>query len=97
MDIGRTDGISGPGRIDGFQPVSKPAAPGGAAGTGPVDRVELSISSQIISEALSLPAVRSERIDEVRQLLASGQLDTDARLEGALERFLAENRDLLGG
>ncbi len=93
MDIGRTDGIGGPGRIEGPQRASKPA-PSPTPPADPADRVEVSASSQLISEALSLPPVRAERIDEVRHLLASGQLDTDARLEGALDRFLEENRGL---
>ncbi len=97
MDIGSTGGVGGAGRIEGLGRISKPASSSPAAGTGGADRVELSGASHLISEALSLPSVRAERIDEVRQLMASGELDSDARLEGALDRFLAENRDLLEG
>ena len=97
MDIGRTEGAGGAGRIEGPQRSSKPAPSAATPGSARVDRAELSASSQLISEAIGLPSVRSERIDEVRQLLASGQLDTDARLEGALDGFLRENPDVLQG
>jgi hypothetical protein len=97
MDIGRTEGVGGAGRIEGLGRVSKPASSTPASAAGGADRVELSGASQLIGEALSLPSVRTERIDEVRQLMASGELDSDARLEGALDRFLAENRDLIQG
>lgn len=97
MDIGRTEGVGGTGRIEGPQRMSKPPASSPTPGAGPADRADLSAQSQLISEALGLPAVRAERIDEVRRLLASGELDSDARLEGAIDRFLAENRDLLEG
>jgi hypothetical protein len=97
MDIGRTEGIGGSGRIEGPQCSSKPAPSSATPGSARTDRAEFSASSQLISEALGLPSVRSERIDEVRQLLASGQLDSDARLEGALDAFLREQRDVLPG
>lgn len=95
MDVGSTEGVGGSGRIEGPQRISKPAPSSPTPGAGPVDRVDLSQQSQLISEALGLPSVRAERIDEVRQLLASGELDSDSRLEGAMDRFLSENRDLL--
>ena len=95
MNIGRTEGVGGTGPIEGPQRISKPAWPSSTPGAAPVDRVDLSQQSQLISEALGLPPMRAERIDEVRQLLASGELDSEARLEGALDRFLSENRDLL--
>ncbi len=93
MDIGRTEGVGGPGRIDGTPRIPKPAP--SAPGPAPADRVELSRSSRLVSEALGLPPLRQERIEEVRRLLASGELGSDARLQGAVDRFLDENPDLL--
>ena len=92
MDIGRTEGVGGPGPIQGPK---KPAPITPPREIASADRVEISERAQLISEALSLPQVRSERIDEVRKLIESGRFDTDARLQGALDRFLEENRDLL--
>ena len=95
MDIGRTEGVGGPGRIDGPQRISKPD-PAAYASPSPADRVEISPQAKLVSEALSLPSVRTERVEEIRRLIQSGLYETDARLEGALQKFLEENRDLLG-
>lgn len=94
MDIGRTEGVGGPGRIEGLHPLSK-VRPPVPASPPPADRVEISEEARLVSEALCLPAVRSERVEEIRHLIRSGRFETDARLEGALQRFLEENRDVL--
>ncbi len=95
MDIGRTEGVGGPGRIEGPQKNQRitPSAP---ASSSPADRVEITDQARLVSEALALPEVRAERVAEVRKLIQSGRFETDARLEGALQKFLEENRDLLG-
>ena len=97
MDVGSTSGVGGAGRVDGPQHVGpvKPSAtsvPSAAA-----DKVQLSPQAKIASDALALPAVRAERVDEIKKLIESGRFDTDARLESALDGFLAENPDLLEG
>jgi len=94
MDIGRTEGVGGPGGVGETRPVSKviPPVPSSLL---PTDRVEISETARLISEALSLPAVRAERVEEVRRLIQSGRFETEARLEGALRKFLEENRDVL--
>jgi len=94
MDIGRTDGVGGAGRIEGPQRPHKIMPPAYTQKTGPTDRVDISAQAHLVSEALSLPASRTERIEEVRQLIESGRFDTPERLEGALTRFLEENPDL---
>lgn len=94
MDIGRTEGVGGPGRIGGPQKPSH-VTPPPTSTPHRADRVEISESAQLIFEALSLPPTRSERIDEVRRLIAEGRFDTEERLQGAIDQFLKENRDLL--
>lgn len=94
MDIGNTRGVGGPDRIEGPRGPSRIPPPQTPSAT-PADKVDISDRAHLISEALSLPAVREERIDEIRALVESGRFDTDARLEGAIDRFLQENRDLL--
>jgi flagellar biosynthesis anti-sigma factor FlgM len=95
MDIGRTEGVGGPGRIEGSQRISK-ADSTAPASSSPADKVEISEQARLVSEALSLPPVRAERVEEIRKLIQSGLYETDARLEGALQKFLEENRDVLG-
>lgn len=95
MDVGRTEGVGGPGRIDGPKPVSRINPPAYTGATAPTDKVEISEAAHLISEALALPPVRTERIEEVRKLVESGKFDTDARLGGAIDNFIADNGDLL--
>ena len=65
VDIGNTESVGPIGRVDGPQrpkPVSRPEQ---LNPSGPVDRVEISSQAQMMSNALSLPEVRTERISEV--------------------------------
>jgi anti-sigma28 factor (negative regulator of flagellin synthesis) len=94
MNIGSTDGVGGPGRIDGPNKIAKTSPPAATSGTSSADKVDLSQKAGMISKALSLPGVRAERVAEVRKLIEAGRFDTDARLEGALDRFLIDNPDL---
>ena len=94
MDIGKTDGIGGPGRIDGPNKITRVTPPITPSGPSSADQVVLSQKAGMISKALSLPEVRAERVAEIKKLIESGRFDTDARLEGALDRFLVENSDL---
>lgn len=94
MNIGRTDGVGGPGRIDGPNKISRVTPPTTPSGSAFADKVDFSHKAAMISKILSLPEIRNERIAEVRKLIESGRFDTDTRLEGALKRFVAENSDL---
>ncbi len=94
MDIGRTEGIGGPGRIEGPQRTPR-VTPQGPPTAARADKVALSDHAKLVSEALSLPFVRAERVEEIKKLIESGRFETDERLEGALRKFLEENKDLL--
>jgi hypothetical protein len=89
MDIGRLDGVHGPGRIEGKRlhhvtPPQTPQAPEAAS------RAEVSQVGRLISETLSLPDVRMDKVVEFSRLLKSGIYMTDERLLGALEKFRQE-------
>ena len=94
MDIGRTEGVQGPGRIEGKR-VERVTPPQTSPTPAPVDRVEISQSGQLISEALALPAVRMDRVAELKKLVEAGTYQTDERLLGALMKFVQENPDVL--
>lgn len=94
MDIGRTDGVGGPGRIDGPNKISRITPPVTPSGASPADKVDLSQKASLVSKALGLPEARAERVAEIRKLIESGRFETDARLDGAIDRFLVENPDL---
>ncbi len=95
MDVGRTEGIGGAGRIEDPRKISRTSPTQGASSPPPADKVEISEGARLISEALTLPQVRADRIEEVKRLIDSGKFETDERLQGAIERFIQENRDLL--
>lgn len=91
MDIGKTDGIGGPGRIDGPNRISRISRASTPSRAASADKLDLSQKAGMISKAMSLPAVRAERVAEIKKLIESGRFETDIRLEWALNRFLTEN------
>jgi flagellar biosynthesis anti-sigma factor FlgM len=95
MDIRGMDGLSGPGRVDGVQRVNKIAKAYAAAGAKAADQVSISPEAGLIARALAIPEVRQDRIQEIQAQIKAGSYETDARLGGALDRFMAENPDLL--
>lgn len=96
MDIGRTEGVHGPGRVEGPKKIQKAQPPQLGGTPPPSDKVEISDGARLISEVTSLPPSRQEKIDEIRRLIESGQFDTETRLEGAIERLLRDHPELLG-
>ena len=54
------------------------------------DRVELSEHSRFLDLLRRLPDVRLDRISELREAIAAGEYDTDAKLDQALDRMLTE-------
>ena len=52
------------------------------------DRVELSDHARLLHQIRSLPEVRQELVDRVRQEIASGKYDSPQKLEAALQRLL---------
>ena len=93
MDVGRTEGSQGPERIQGPKRVSK-TSPSTSSSKAPTDSVEISDMARMVSEVLSLPQVRQEKIQQIRELIDSGEFDTPERLKGAIDHFLEENQDL---
>jgi anti-sigma28 factor (negative regulator of flagellin synthesis) len=91
MDIGKTDGIGGPGRIGGPNKIQRVTPSITPSGMKSADKVDLSQKAAMVSKAMSLPSVRTERVAEIKKLIESGRFETDNRLEWALNRFLTEN------
>lgn len=91
MEIGRTDGVHGPGRIQGprIDRIQPPAQPARSA-----DAVRLSESAHLVGQTMSLPDIRTERVTEFRRLIEAGIYQSDDRLIGAFEKFRQELRGL---
>ena len=93
MNIGRTDGVGGPGRIDGPNKIQRTSPPVTPSAAKSADKVQLSQKAALVSKAMSLPATRTERVTEIKKLIESGRFETETRLEWAINRFLIENYD----
>lgn len=64
-------------------------------GIGPrEDQVEISQIAHFLDRVSSLPDVRTEKVEAVRQALENGSYDVDGRLSEALDQFLEENLDV---
>jgi len=61
MDIGKTEGVQGPGRIEGKR-IERVSPPSTTPTPAPVDRVEISPTGHLIAEALAMPEVRLDRV-----------------------------------
>ena len=59
-------------------------------GTRAADTVEISDSARYLSELKKLPDVRSDKVQQARELIASGQFETPDRINGTVDRLLEE-------
>ena len=89
MDIGRTEGVHGPHRIEGkkAQPVGPPQV---QQPQDAVSRAEISQVGRLVSDAIALPDVRMDKVIEFSRLLKANIYMSDERLLGALEKFRQE-------
>jgi len=89
MDISRTEGVHGPSRIEGKRiHAANPAQVQPPQDTA--SRVEVSQVGRLVSEAISLPDVRMDKVTEFSRLIKAGIYMSDDRLIGALEKFRQE-------
>ena len=87
--------IYGPTHVHGPQHVNAPHAirqPAGVAPTRGAQAAELSISAEanFVSLAAQLPEMRMDRVQALREQIASGAYETNEKLDIALERLLDE-------
>jgi len=88
--------IHGPSHLHGAQSIQGPhkvrqasAAPTPEPLHG-ADQVDISAEADMVSRVHELPDVRTDRVAEIRQQLAAGAYETDAKLDVALGRLLDE-------
>ena len=88
--------INGPSHVHSAQPISTPhisrvdraETHGGFVAGG--DEVSISREADLVARTHDMPAIRQDRVSEIRAQLASGVYETDAKLDLALERLLDE-------
>lgn len=89
MEINRSEGLSGPGRVEG--PRLNPAGAQDLSFTPAAgDRVEISDMARLTSAVARVPDVRAEKIRNLREAIARGDYETDEKYQVAVERFLEE-------
>ena len=92
--MNKIQGVNGYG---GLQPVR----PQGESQAGPAraapqasneqDQVEISQIAQFMSKIASMPDIRSDKVESIRQAISNGTYDVDARLSEALDMLIQEN------
>jgi hypothetical protein len=60
------------------------------AGTAATDTVEISDSARYLGEIRKLPEIRESKVQQMRDLIASGLFETPERIDGTVDRLLAE-------
>jgi negative regulator of flagellin synthesis FlgM len=74
--------INAPHHLRNTPPAARPAS------SGQVDSVEISEAAQRASEMQSPDGIRWDRVESLRQQIAEGTYETDAKLDIALNRLL---------
>ena len=60
------------------------------AGKSKADTVEISDSARYLGEIKKLPDIRLDKVQQARELIAAGQYETTERIDGTVDRLLAE-------
>lgn len=87
--------IFGPAHVHGPQPISpnhgaQPSSPAAPASAAPQDELEISDVGRLLEQAQSLPEIRQDRVNSIREALANGTYDVNGKLDSAVERLLDE-------
>ncbi len=68
----------------------RPAASADMATRRQRDKVELSVTAQMLSKIADLPDVRTDLVNQVRRQIAAGTYETPEKLNSAIDALLAE-------
>ena len=89
--------VQGPGSLQRSVPIS-PVKTAGQSTAGaksqtpatskPTDAVEISSAGQLLDKLSKSPEVRAERLAQIKASIASGEYDSDEKLEAALMNLL---------
>jgi flagellar biosynthesis anti-sigma factor FlgM len=89
--------VQGPGSLQRSVPISPVKTAGQSAGAAnpqtpaaskPNDAVEISSAGQLLDKLSKSPEVRAERLAQIKASIASGDYDSDEKLEAALMSLL---------
>lgn len=60
------------------------------AGTSTTDTVEISDSARYLGEIKKLPPIREAKVQQMKDLISTGQFETPERINGTVDRLLQE-------
>jgi len=89
--------VQGPGSLQRSVPISPVETAGKSGGAAkpqtpasarPTDAVEISSAGQLLDKLSKSPEVRAERLAQIKASIASGDYDSDDKLEAALMSLL---------
>ena len=86
------NGYGGPAAIGSS--AARPSPAGGASpGAGEVkrDQVEISEAARALGQIASMPEIRFEKVQEIREALAEDRYDVEGKLGTAVDRLLEEH------
>jgi len=89
MVIQNTGGISGPDPIQPNRFAANRIRPTDTS-TPQTDRAEISDSARFMALLREVPPIRKEKVEMLRELIASGQFETPERIAGAVDNLLEE-------
>ena len=89
MEVHGPGGVSGPNRID-FHRVQPQRPPELDASKQVRDRAEISEEARLLNKLAEIPDVRADKVAELKELIASGRLETPERIAKTVERILEE-------
>ncbi|MBA4030600.1 MAG: hypothetical protein C0478_06875 [Planctomyces sp.] len=64
-----------------------------AAAVSPRDELHISTAGRMLDQLSQPPEIREQRLNTIREMIANGTYDTEAKLEAALEQMLNVWRD----
>ena len=90
MQVHGPSHLHGAQSIQGPQRVRQAAAAQNSEPLHGADQVDISAEADMVSRVHELPDVRTDRVAEIRQQIADGTYDTDAKFDVAIGRLLDE-------
>ena len=88
--------VYGPAHVHGPQSIGPPHGVRGAQppaqpeSSSINDSVEISDAARMVEQSRDIPDIRQDRVNAIRQQIAAGTYETEAKLNIAVERLLDE-------
>jgi negative regulator of flagellin synthesis FlgM len=88
--------VYGPAHLHGAQLVNSPHSaalnrPTSTQSSGPIqDEVHISDAARLLDQVNDLPAIRQDRVNQIRQQIANGTYETPEKMQVAVQRLLGE-------